>query len=131
VAKARAALKALDAYDLVFVNIKAPDNAGHDRKVAEKVRAIERADEAMGVLREGLGADAVLAVTADHSTPVALGDHSGDPVPLLIHGEGVRVDRVSTFDEVAVAHGGLGRIRGKEIMPILLDLAGRSQKFGA
>lgn len=130
-AKIRAAVKALDDYDVVIVNIKAPDVAAHDGQPEEKVRVIERIDKSLGLLRSQLTDEWILAVTADHSTPCATGDHSADPVPLLIYGDGVRKDWVEAFDEVSVSQGSLGRIRGKDLMPMLLDLANRSQKFGA
>lgn len=130
-AKANAALEALKTYDLVAVNVKAPDVCGHDGLANEKVRTVERIDAMMATLKSGLGPDVVVAATADHSTPVMLKDHSGDPVPVLIFGEGVRVDDVQKFDEISAAKGGLGRIRGLDLLPILLDLAGRSEKFGA
>lgn len=131
VAKFRAALAALETNDMVFVNIKGCDIAGHDGKPEEKIAAIERIDRGMEYLRDHWRGDAVLAVTADHCTPVLRGDHSGDPVPLLIYGDGVRRDGVKMFDEVSAASGGLGRIRGKELMPILLDLSDRYVKYGA
>jgi 2,3-bisphosphoglycerate-independent phosphoglycerate mutase len=52
-------------------------------------------------------------------------------VPLAITGPGVRVDGVEKYDEIAVASGGLGRIRGKNLLPIMLDLAKRSEMYGA
>jgi len=58
-------------------------------------------------------------------------EHTGDPVPVLIHGPGVRVDEVERFDERSCARGGLGRIRGKDLLPIIADLMGKGRKFGA
>ena len=131
VAKATAALEALKSFDLVAVNVKAPDVCGHDGLATEKVRTVERIDAMMATLKQGLESDVVLAATADHSTPVMLKDHSGDPVPVVIFGEGVRIDDVQRFDELSAAKGGLGRILGRDLIPILIDLAGRSEKYGA
>jgi len=83
------------------------------------------------VLKSDLGPETVVAATADHSTPVALKDHSGDPVPLVVFGEGVRLDDVARFDELSAAKGGLGRVLGRDLMPILLNVANRAEKFGA
>lgn len=130
-AKVVAAMGALGRYDAVVVNIKAPDIAGHDGKPWEKVDAIERIDASLATLRDGFQEDWILAVTADHSTPCATGDHSADPVPLLVHGEGVRRDGVGSFDEIAAASGSWGRLRGRDLLPSLLDLANRTEKFGA
>ena len=85
----------------------------------------------MGHLKAHLPQDVVVAITADHSTPCTLKDHSGDPVPLTILGEGVRVDEVPHYDERSVARGSLGRLRGRDLMPILLNQANRTEKFGA
>ncbi len=131
VAKAEAALMALTTYDLVVVNVKAPDLCGHDGKASEKIKVIERADVMMGHLKTHLPQDVVVAVTADHSTPCALKDHSGDPVPVTVFGDGVRVDEVPHFDERSVARGSLGRMRGQDLMPILLNQANRQEKFGS
>jgi 2,3-bisphosphoglycerate-independent phosphoglycerate mutase len=131
VAKARAAVDALRTYDFVVVNVKAPDVCGHDGLANEKVRTVERIDAMMAVLKADLGPDTVLAATADHSTPVSLKDHSGDPVPVVVFGEGVRVDDVARFDELSAARGGLGRILGRDLMPILLNVSNRAEKFGA
>ncbi|MCJ7751620.1 MAG: phosphoglycerate mutase, partial [Armatimonadetes bacterium] len=72
-----------------------------------------------------------LAVTADHSTPISFGDHTGDTVPLAICGPNVRPDSVRAFDERSVVGGGLVRIRGLDLMPILTNLMGTQEKYGA
>ncbi|MEE9507295.1 MAG: 2,3-bisphosphoglycerate-independent phosphoglycerate mutase [Thermoplasmata archaeon] len=131
IAKADAAMKALESKDFVYMNVKAPDICGHDGLADEKVKVIERLDEMLGVVKRQLDDETILAVTADHSTPIEVGDHSGDPVPLLIFGPGVRIDSVAQFDEVSVARGGLGHPRGSDLMNLLLNLAGRAEKFGA
>lgn len=131
IAKADAALDALKTYDLVVLHVKAPDLCGHDGKASEKIRVIERMDAMMGHLKGRLPSDVVVAITADHSTPVALRDHSGDPVPITIFGEGVRVDGVLNFDERSVARGALGSIRGLDVMNVLLNVANRGEKYGA
>jgi 2,3-bisphosphoglycerate-independent phosphoglycerate mutase len=40
-------------------------------------------------------------------------------------------DGVRSYDEVSCAGGALGRIRGLDLLPILVDRADRSEKFGA
>ena len=131
IAKADAALNALQSYDLVVLHVKAPDLCGHDGNASEKIRVIERMDAMMGHLKAALPSDLLVAMTADHSTPVAVKDHSGDPVPLTIFGEGIRVDNVLNFDERSVAHGALGRMRGQDLMNLLLDASNRAEKYGA
>jgi len=120
-------LRLLQDFNIVFVNIKTCDLSSHDRNFEMKVRVIERIDEALAPLKDFKG---TLVITSDHSSPISVGDHSADPVPLLILGD-VRRDAVNTFSERAAAQGGLNRIKGIDMMPIILDLAGYSEKFGA
>lgn len=130
-AKADAALRMLDNHDFVFVNVKAGDVAGHDGDFRTKVRVVESIDMMLGIVLKDLHESIVVAITCDHSTPVSVKEHSADPVPLAISGGGARVDGVKEFDEISASAGALGRIRGMELMPIMLGLADRAKKFGA
>ncbi|MFA0832678.1 MAG: 2,3-bisphosphoglycerate-independent phosphoglycerate mutase [Methanobacterium formicicum] len=116
-------------YDFLLINIDGADEAGHDGNLEEKVEFIEKVDAVIGKVMEL--EDVYFILTADHSTPIAVMDHTGDPVPLVIRGPDVRVDHVNQFHERAAANGGLCRIRGSDIMNILMDLMNRSTKFGA
>lgn len=127
-AKAKAALKALEDHEFVLLHVKGCDEAGHDGDARAKIELIEKIDEMLGQFIDSVD---LISITVDHTTPVSLKDHSGDPVPVLISGEGVRVDDVAEFGERAVAKGGLGRIRGKDLLPILANLMGKTPKFGA
>lgn len=125
------AVSELQVKDFVLVNVKGCDIYGHDGDALGKARFLEKIDAAMGEIVSCTADGVIVAITADHSTPVTVKDHSGDPVPILIAGESARPDKVTSFDEISCAHGGLGRIRGRDLVPILLDLANRSSKFGA
>jgi len=122
---------AVGQYDLVLANVKGPDLAGHDGDAAAKVDVLQRIDAAATALFDGLPDRIHLALLGDHATPVAVRDHSGDAVPFVLWGPGVRVDAVTTYGERAAATGGAGRLRGQDLLPILLNLAGRAEKFGA
>ncbi len=115
--------------DIAFINFKATDVAGHDMNFEKKVEMIEKADEMFSMVLDK--EDLVIAITGDHSTPVTKGDHSGDPVPLVLYAPHIRTDNTLSFAEREAAMGGLGRIRGFDIMPILMDLSNRAHKFGA
>lgn len=131
-ALARAVLTALKKYDLVFTNIKAPDLGGHDGDAIKKISAIEKADRMLGIIYGGIKeSDTHIAVLADHSTPVASRDHTGDTVPIAVWGKMTRPDGVTRFGERPCIGGGLERIRGMDLMPIMLNLMGASEKFGA
>jgi 2,3-bisphosphoglycerate-independent phosphoglycerate mutase len=127
--KIAAAIQELQERDFVLVNIKGSDEAAHDGDARGKKQFIERIDASLAPL-VGLS-DCLLVICGDHSTPCTIKDHSADPVPLLIHGEGVRVDPVKKFDEIACAQGGLHRLPGLSLMPIILDLINKAHKYGA
>ncbi len=130
IAKAKEALNALKVHDFIFLHIKACDIDGHDGDPYGKVKTIERIDKAVEVLMRD-NESFCMALAADHSTPVSVRNHSSDPVPVAMVGEGVRVDDVKKFDEISCAKGALHRIKGQELMPILLGLANRNEMFGA
>lgn len=130
-AKAEAALGLLKANDMVFVNVKAGDIASHDGDFRMKVRVVESIDMMLGMILQDLPDHVIVAITCDHTTPVSTKEHSADPVPLAISGGGGRFDGVKDFDEISAASGALGRIRGTDLMPILLGMADRAQKFGS
>jgi 2,3-bisphosphoglycerate-independent phosphoglycerate mutase len=127
-AKVKATLKLLEDHDLVLLHIKGLDEASHDKNARKKVEFIEKIDSYLPQLVEA--ADFIV-LTADHTTPVSVGDHTADPVPVVIYGPGVRVDDVESFGERSAARGGLNRIKGRHLLPILVDLIGKSKKFGA
>jgi 2,3-bisphosphoglycerate-independent phosphoglycerate mutase len=77
-----------------------------------------------------LGPD-VLCVTGDHSTPAQMKTHSFHPVPVLMHGRLVMPDDATSFGERACQRGGLGRLRGTDLMPLMLAYADRLAKHGA
>ena len=129
---ANTALKALEEAQIVLCNLKAPDLAGHDGLAQRKCETVAKLDEAAGVILQGVEfSSTVVAFTGDHSTPVSVRDHSGDPLPIAIAGHGVRPDEVRAFGERPCAPGNLGRIRGRDIMPILTNLIEIQEKFGA
>ena len=127
----RTLIQALQEYDFVLCNVKAPDLCGHDGNPIQKVEVIERMDAMLRLVLESARDDLYIALTADHSTPCSVRDHSGDPVPLVIWGPDLRGDEVQAFHERASMRGGLGRLRGGDLMPILTQLMGVQEKFGA
>ena len=109
--------------DFVFVHTKAVDEAGHTKEPRRKQQAIEAADAALGALPVDR---AIVCVTGDHATPASPEViHSGDPVPLVVAGPGVRADRVTAFGEIDQAAGILGHLCGPDLMPVLLNAADR------
>lgn len=130
-AMARAVISALERHPFVLCNLKSPDVAGHDFKAMAKIQTVEKLDNLLGYLLEHAGDNCYIAVTADHSTPVLVGDHTGEPVPITVWGPHVRTDLVEQYGERSCAQGDMSRIAGKDVMKILTSLALRQEKFGA
>ncbi len=87
--KANAALDALFRQDFVFVHVEAPDEAGHQGLVPEKIQAIEDFDaKIVGPIIQGLeerDEPFRVVVTMDHMTPISIRTHTSDPVPILLY----------------------------------------------
>lgn len=115
--------------DFFYFHIKKTDSAGEDGDATRKTHVIEEFDAILPRLI-ALNPD-VIIVGSDHSTPAQLKQHSWHPVPVMIYSSHVRADGIASYGETACAHGSLGRIRSKEIMPIALANAMRLTKFGA
>lgn len=129
-AKANSAINALKNYDFVFLHIKGTDEASHDGNFDTKKSMIERIDsEAIGPVLRNLR-NTTIVLTADHSTPINLREHSADPTPIAIYGD-VRTDLANSFSERDCSRGDLGRICGIDLMNILLDISNRAKLFGA
>ena len=116
--------KAMQEYDALYIHIKGPDLFGHDGDFNGKKKSIEDIDaNFIKPLVEKLDfKKTVLAVTADHSTPCQLAAHSADPVPLLIYTNGIKADKVTSFDVESLKKGSL-KIKGKQLVPKLMKLA--------
>lgn len=128
--KAKKAVEQLQDNDFVVINLKVPDLMGHDGSPKGKVEAIELFDRLIGnILKHDLE-DTIIAIAADHSTPCERREHSGDPVPILINGPGVRRDRIERYNEIDCSHGGLGRIKGNEFIWTLFDYMELTKKQG-
>jgi 2,3-bisphosphoglycerate-independent phosphoglycerate mutase len=127
------ALASLADYDFIHVHTKMPDEAAHSKDPLYKTRVLEALDQGIGaVLPELIGEpELLIVVAADHSTPSA-GPliHSGEAVPLVFCGPGVRRDRIRQYDEVSAAGGALGLVRGKELMYLIINHLDRAKLQG-
>ena len=113
----------------VYSHDKRVDEAGHTKDPNRKREAVEVLDAAFADLPTDR---AIVCVTGDHATPASPDViHSGDPVPFVVAGPGVRADRVTEFGEATCAEGILGHMRGPDMMPVLLNAADRPLFLGS
>ncbi len=90
--KAQAAIESLKKNDFVFVHVEAPDEAGHNGDLREKLTAIERFDQlVVGSLLEYCKDkdDFRIMVLPDHATPLSLKTHTAEAIPFAIYGKGI------------------------------------------
>jgi 2,3-bisphosphoglycerate-independent phosphoglycerate mutase len=122
--KGRAAVKALDEYDLVAVHVEAPDEAGHMGDAAEKVKAIQRIDEhIVGPLLEKLRGFPTwrILVAPDHPTPVGRRTHTDAPPPFCMAGSDLsRLVPQDRFSERLAVESDLHIAAGHELMEFFL-----------
>ncbi|MHC4743064.1 MAG: cofactor-independent phosphoglycerate mutase [Planctomycetota bacterium] len=121
--KGEAAVEALEEYDIVFVHIEAPDEAGHTGNAKMKKEAIERIDQhIVGPVLDYLEMTDSwrVLVMPDHPTPIATGAHSADPVPFAMAGTGVKGILDATFSEANAAKSGFRIDNGFELMEYFL-----------
>lgn len=128
-AKIKKALTLTSDYDFVFVHIKGADTLAEDGNYQEKIKFIEKIDQAIKPLADDN--DFLVIITADHTTSCQLKIHTADPVPVTIKGEGVRTDDINAYSERECAKGRMGIIRGENLMPIIIDLMGLAEMYGA
>ena len=130
--KCRYAASICHEYDFGFVHVKGVDDAGHDKSLKIKVEQIEKSDKAIGVMIKDLQEkpfDTIICVTGDHTTPVKYGDHSHEPVPIVLGTvkTSENLDASLKFDEITCSKGRLGRFAGSEIVPLLLKYRSKLQ----
>lgn len=131
-AKAKATVQVIKTNDFVVLHVKAADVASHDGNFKQKIEVINKIDKMVSYILNNIDLESTyLAVTTDHTTSSITRNHEGDPVPIAITGPYVRRDYVEEFSERACAKGGLNRIKGMDLLPILMNLIGKARKFGA
>jgi len=117
--KARAAIASLDRNDFVFVHVEAPDEAGHNGDLREKLTAIERFDQLIvGPMLEYCKdkTDFRILVLPDHATPVSLKTHTAEPVPFAIYGKDIVSKGFLNYSEKEAAKSELIFKNGYQLM---------------
>lgn len=116
--KGAAAVKALDDVDIVCVHVEATDEASHEGRHAEKIKALEEIDQhVVAPVWEKLKTfdEYRLVILPDHPTPCSTKKHSHGMVPLAICGTGIPTTGAS-YSESAAAVSSRSFPRGWEMM---------------
>ena len=117
--KAEAALKQLKHQDFVFLHVEAPDEAGHNGDLREKITAIERFDQmVVGTILSAYKRkkNFRVIVLPDHATPVSLRTHTDDPVFFGIFGADILGAGFTGFCEKEAQKSELCFEKGFELM---------------
>ncbi len=122
--KFKAAKEKIKECDFIFLHIKATDSLAEDGNFLGKKKFIEKIDKEIKILFSI--DDALIVVTADHSTCSLLKRHCKRPYPLLIYGNGQ--DKVKKFSEKTCPRGAVGKISAIKIMPLLLKIKKSCEK---
>jgi 2,3-bisphosphoglycerate-independent phosphoglycerate mutase len=118
-AKGRAAVTALSQHDLVCVHVEAPDEASHEGKADEKVKALEQIDHhIIGPLLEALPkhGDWRILVSPDHRTTLRTRAHAYGMVPFAFAGTGVTSKGQASYDEAVADKSDLVFEKGHDLM---------------
>ncbi len=118
-AKAQYSIKAMETHDLVLIHIEAPDEAGHEGNVHEKIRAIENIDKKIiGPVFDALKKynEFRLLILPDHYTPISKRTHTSEPVPFTIYDTDSSKKSKLAFTESNAKQTGLRIKKGHKLM---------------
>ena len=121
--KGQAAVRALDEFDLIIVHVEAADESAHMGDAGEKVRSLERMDQAIvGPLLEKLAGSPAwrVLVAVDHPTLTTTRGHSAIPPLFAFAGTGFEAVERAPFTEVAAERGGYWITPGHRLMDVFL-----------
>lgn len=102
--------------DYAYIHLKEIDIPGHDNKPFEKKSMLEYIDKTLFKFLSGFAPQnkIKIVVTADHSTPCNLRNHSADPVPVLFYND--LIPKKKKFCEKEAENGTFGKIIGNELL---------------
>ncbi len=116
--KGQAAVEALDKYDIVCVHIEATDEASHEGRHLEKIKALESIDTHIvaPVLAKLQTFDEYrMLVLPDHPTPCSTKKHSYGMVPMAVCGTGIH-GFGETYSEISASGSPKSFPNGWEMM---------------
>jgi len=122
--KADAAIRSLRKTDFVFVHVEAPDEAGHNGDLREKLTAIERFDQlVVGSFLEYCKGkhDFRIMVLPDHATPLSLKTHTPEAIPFAIYGKDIPKGEFLNYSEKEAQKSQLYFENGYQLMEYLIS----------
>ena len=120
-------LESLKTRDLVYIHIEAPDEAGHEGRLGDKIQAIENIDRMvvgriLKNIKNTIVGEFAISILTYHPTPVKLRTHTSDPVPFAIYSSCGGRDAVLKYDENSAKTGAYGQRKGIEFMKLLTGI---------
>jgi 2,3-bisphosphoglycerate-independent phosphoglycerate mutase len=119
-AKGRSGVEALNKYDIVCVHVEASDEASHEGRCDEKVKALEEIDRhVVGPLLAGLEkhGDWRIMISPDHPTFLRTKVHTHGNVPVAMAGTGIAADEFTSYGDSNAAKSKLAFDKGWDVMP--------------
>ncbi|WP_455645847.1 cofactor-independent phosphoglycerate mutase [Methanosphaera sp.] len=121
------ALESLKTHDVQYIHIEAPDEAGHEGNLPEKLRAIENIDSIIleKLLKElpKMDPDFTIALLPDHPTPIDIKTHTMTPVPFAIYNPNIKEpDATEVFSE-DMSKGKYGTIIGHTLLSEMIKIS--------
>ncbi|MDR0912829.1 MAG: cofactor-independent phosphoglycerate mutase [Methanobrevibacter sp.] len=129
-AKGKHAVEAIDKFDIIFIHVEAPDEAGHSGEIDEKIKAIESIDkyilgpvlDKLKLINQENNENYKIAILPDHPTPIDIRTHTRDDVPIAIYSsDKENVDDVKKYDEESVKMGSLNISDGYKLIDYLIN----------
>jgi len=121
-AQATGALEAFKKHDLVVIHVEAPDEAAHAGSVEGKIEAIEKVDKEIVSQVRSWNKDTLrVLLLPDHSTPISVQTHVGEPVPFMLWGQGFKANGAHRFTEAEAKSTGILIEEGYKIMGRLIE----------
>jgi 2,3-bisphosphoglycerate-independent phosphoglycerate mutase len=122
--KAEHAIESLKDRDFVFVHVEAPDEAGHNGDLREKLYSIEKFDKfVVGTILNHFKSGSEefrILVLSDHATPVALKTHSRDYVCFAMYGTDIEPGTIKHFNEKEARLSKFRIDKGHELMEFFI-----------
>jgi len=118
--KAEYALNAIRNKDFVYVHVEAPDEAGHNGDLREKITAIERFDKyIVGAFLQYFkrtNEKFRVLVVPDHATPLSVRTHTCDTVCFGLAGEGISHNGFGNMSEQSAKESKIKFSTGVELI---------------